>query len=235
MRARLFTLAAVAAGLVALSARADSDDPFETKAELPPLSKLPELPPLVDLVPFGTTAPIVEHPPEAAPAPALAPTPPAASAPALAMVSVPAASAVTLGQYDEYHRPIAAYSIDASPVTIADYQRCIEAGRCTHPGCGGGIHEGRVTCVDLKQATAYCAFAGARLPSEDEWEHAAREAGALGVHSISDAAEWTASPYCFFCGKDDQVVRGGPARNPALRGWRPPSTRDAGIGFRCAR
>ena len=50
-----------------------------------------------------------------------------------------------------------------------------------------------------------------------------------------DTAEWTSSPYCYFCGKDDRVVRGGPARTPGLRGWRPPVTRSADLGFRCAR
>jgi len=234
MRARLMTLAALAAGLVALSARADSDDPFvETKQELPALPALPALHPLVDLVPFG--AHVTPYVPKPEPQPELTPAPEPTPTPAPAMVSVPATPTATLGQYNEYRRPIAAYSIDAGPVTIADYQRCLASGKCTQPSCGGGIHEGRVTCVDLKQATAYCAFAGARLPSEDEWEHAAREASALGVHSLSDAAEWTSSPYCFFCGKDDQVVRGGPARNPALRGWRAPTTHDASIGFRCAK
>ena len=89
--------------------------------------------------------------------------------------------------------------------------------------------------MDVAQASAYCASVGARLPSEDEWEHAARDAGSLGLGEMAETTEWTDSPYCFFCGKDDQVVRGGPAHNPALRGWRPPSTRDPAIGFRCAR
>lgn len=246
MRAHLVTVAALAAGLIALSARADTDDPFTHKSELPPLPELPKLVPLVELVPFGppvhVPAPTTEREdadePPPAPAPTYTPTlarVAPAPEPATGMIAVPAASAVTLGQYDEYRRPIDAYSIDAAPVTIADYQRCIASGKCTQPSCGGGIHEARVTCVDVKQATAYCASVSARLPTEDEWEHAAREAKTLGLTSISDAAEWTSSPYCFFCGKDDQVVRGGPARNPALRGWRPPTTRDASIGFRCAR
>jgi hypothetical protein len=48
-------------------------------------------------------------------------------------------------------------------------------------------------------------------------------------------AEWTGSPYCFFCNRDDEVVRGGPAHDPKLRGWRAPKTSDAELGFRCAR
>ncbi len=37
-----------------------------------------------------------------------------------------------------------------------------------------------------------------------------------------------------FCGKDDEVARGGPTRNPRLRSWRPPGSHDATLGFRCA-
>jgi formylglycine-generating enzyme required for sulfatase activity len=223
MRAHLVAIAVVAVGLVSLSARADRD---EATNELPPLS---ELRPLVELVPFGTPTPA----PDLGPAPDHTPTP--ATAPAPTMVSVSAGSSVTLGQYDEYHRPIAAYSIDTDSVRVAAYDRCVEAGKCTKPSCGGDSSESRVTCVDAAQANAYCVFVGARLPSEDEWEHAAREARTLGIRSMSEETEWTGSPYCFFCGRNDQVVRGGPARNPALRGWRAPGTRDAGIGFRCAR
>jgi formylglycine-generating enzyme required for sulfatase activity len=227
MRAPLFALAA-AASLVALSARADPD---EATTELRPLSQLPELRPLVELVPFGTPTPAPDLEPAPAPTPARTPAP----APAPTMVSVPAGSAVTLGQYDEYHRPIAAYSIDTDAVRVAAYDRCVEAGKCTKPSCGRDSSESRVTCVDVAQANAYCAFVDARLPSEDEWEHAAREARTLGVRSMSEEAEWTGSPYCFFCGRNDQVVRGGPARNPALRGWRAPETRDVSVGFRCAK
>jgi hypothetical protein len=151
------------------------------------------------------------------------------------MLSLPAVRGVTLGQYDEYHRDLAAYSIDADPVCVRDYDRCVAAGNCSRPSCPTAVPDRRVTCVDLKQATAYCAFAGERLPTEDEWEHAARQASHTGMHSTDDAAEWTSTPYCFFCGKDDQVVRGGPARNPALRGWRAPTSHDGDLGFRCAK
>src|SRR5262249_41476608 len=124
---------------------------------------------------------------------------------------------------------------------------CVSAGRCTPATCAAagarstavvprGAANARVTCVDLQQATSYCAFVGERLPSEDEWEHAARTSRLLGeLKSLDDAAEWTATPYCYFCNRDDQVVRGGPARNPGLRGWRAPGTREPALGFRCAR
>jgi formylglycine-generating enzyme required for sulfatase activity len=152
------------------------------------------------------------------------------------MISLPTVASATLGQYDEYKRAVPAFSIDADPVSASSFQRCVSAGQCTRPSCPAAHGaDGRVTCVDLAQAKSYCTFAGERLPSEEEWEHAARQASTLAMHATDDAAEWTSSPYCFFCGKDDQVVRGGPARNPALRGWRPPATHDASVGFRCAK
>ena len=66
-------------------------------------------------------------------------------------------------------------------VTVADYQTCLNAGVCTPTGTdaqcnlnqsGRGTHP--VNCVDFTQATSYCAFIGARLPTEPEWEYAAR-------------------------------------------------------------
>jgi hypothetical protein len=246
MRTRLFALATLASVLLVASAHAGNagdDDPFAEPTpprDVPDLPVLPTLPALPDLAPLPELPPLTLAPaPAFAPAPASAPTSAPAPAPAPTsptMLSLPAVSSATLGQYDEYSRPLAAFSIDASPVSAGAFQRCVAAGQCEKPTCASGHgDDARVTCVDLEQAKAYCAFAGERLPTEEEWEHAARQATALSMRSIDDAAEWTSSPYCFFCGKDDQVVRGGPARNPALRGWRPPTTHDPALGFRCAR
>jgi formylglycine-generating enzyme required for sulfatase activity len=136
--------------------------------------------------------------------------------------------------YDEYRRSVGAYSIDERPVSAAEYERCVAAGKCTRPSCTVA-GSAPASCVDLAQAKAYCESEERRLPTEDEWEHAAREATRLGLHGMTDGRlEWTASPYCYFCGKDDEVTRGGPTRNPRLRGWRPPATHDAALGFRCA-
>ena len=87
-------------------------------------------------------------------------------------------------QEDEnpYHRVwLDAYYIDKFEVTVDQYARCARAGKCQEPGAVGyciwgqpGKGDHPVTCVDWNQAGAYCGWTGKRLPTEAEWEKAAR-------------------------------------------------------------
>ena len=74
--------------------------------------------------------------------------------------------------------------IARSEVTVEQYRRCVHAGRCRAPDTGTNCNWGKpgrndhpVNCVDWNQARGFAAWAGGRLPSEAEWEYAARGGG----------------------------------------------------------
>jgi formylglycine-generating enzyme required for sulfatase activity len=84
----------------------------------------------------------------------------------------------TAGEDDERPvvvRKLPAFRIDRTEVTRAMYARCVAARRCKPLSADISTDvELPVTNVNWYEARAYCAFAHGRLPSEDEWEKAAR-------------------------------------------------------------
>jgi formylglycine-generating enzyme required for sulfatase activity len=87
------------------------------------------------------------------------------------------------------------FRLDRTEVTVGAYAQCVRAGVCSEPDayqdergnyrifCNWKHPQNRsahpINCVDFQQAKAFCAWAGKRLPSEEEWECAAR-AGSEG-------------------------------------------------------
>lgn len=106
------------------------------------------------------------------------------------MLYVPAGTFSMGSETSSHERPIhavnlSAYYMDKYEVTNAAYKRCVEAGVCDPPKQSRSstrtayygnpeFDEFPVIYVDWNMAKTYCEWRGARLPTEAEWEKAAR-------------------------------------------------------------
>lgn len=83
------------------------------------------------------------------------------------------------GSFDGHD--VAAFEMKRTEVTVDEYGQCVEAGKCSVPETGkyynwgiAGRGDHPINGVTWQQAVEFCGFAGGRLPTEWEWEWAAR-------------------------------------------------------------
>lgn len=118
----------------------------------------------------------------------------------------------------EHEVSLSPFKIGKYEVSVAQYDSCVRSGNCTPAHYDDGkclVWSGNrfikvtvpesyrspdkpVVCVTWHQALAYCRYKGLKLPSEAQWEYAAR-AGSTNRYSWGDSSP--SSDKCAFSGK----------------------------------
>jgi formylglycine-generating enzyme required for sulfatase activity len=150
----------------------------------------------------GQAAPEEETPDEDLPPLASASASPSASAPVVdtPMARIPGGT-FRMGSQAPRAQPnetplhlvtVSPFQLDVTEVTVADYRACVARGACVAPS-KTSTHctydrEGElpINCVSFADADAFCRVSGKRLPTESEWELAARGTGVEHAYPWGD-------------------------------------------------
>jgi formylglycine-generating enzyme required for sulfatase activity len=126
----------------------------------------------------------------------------------------------------------------ATEVTVAMYRKCVEAGGCKAPGLeirgsaaeparenavaaacnfnAAGRGDAPMNCVNHYGAQAYCSWAGGSLPTEAQWEYAARGADGRPLPWGATPAGADGCDYAGFAGCSDTPPGGSVVGEHAL-------------------
>lgn len=131
-------------------------------------------------------------------------------------------------EYPQHEVAVPSFEMLKTEVTMGQYAACVDDGACSEPMPDtyeppdiedwepyitwgkAGYQDHPINCVNWFQAVEFCQWAGGRLPSEAEWEYAARSLGQDKTYAWGEA-----EPTCEYAimaedgGSDDWACAAG--------------------------